>query len=383
MTGSPLQVSVVGAGLAGLTFAAAARARGIDVQVRDERPALGGGAALTLWPNALAALDQVGLGDAVRSIGAPVGGGVIRQADGALVRRIDPVAMVRALGEPLRAVDRGELQAVLLDAATGGEPSAVLLDAGVTDPRDVPGDLVVGADGYRSVVARHLDPAITERPAGYVAWRGVADLQVDPSLAGVVWGQRAEAGVVPMTGGRTYWFVTRAGEAEVWRPDTSLWPDPLPALIAATPASSVLQHTMLERDRPRRWHDGRHVVVGDAAHAMQPGLGQGGCTAIEDAIVLADLVADAVEAGRPLAAALSAYARRRRRRVVPMARAADTSGRLLHGPWSPWLQPAARRVPEPLLLASLARVASRDAGLRAVRRTAARRRGGMGRSAIT
>ena len=368
MTRSPLRVSVVGAGLAGLTFAAAARARDLEVEIRDERPALGGGAALSLWPNALAALDHLGLGDAVRSVGAPVGGGVIRHADGSLVRRIDPVAMVRALGEPIRAVERGELQEVLLDAATGGDPSLLQLDAGVTDPRDVPGDLVVGADGYRSMVARHLDPSIAEHPAGYVAWRGVADLAVDPSLAGVIWGRRAEAGVVPMTNGRTYWFVTRAGEADVWRPDASLWPDPIGDLIAATPASAVLQHAMFNRDRPRRWHDGRHVVIGDAAHAMQPGLGQGGCAAIEDGVVLADLLVDALEAGRPVASALTAYARRRRRRVVPMARAAGASGRLLHSLWSPWLHPAARRVPEPLLLASLARVGSRDAGLRAVRR---------------
>jgi len=353
------RVVVVGAGLAGLTFAAAMRRHGLDVEVRDERRSLGGGAGLTIWPNALAALDAIGLGDAVRDIGEPAAAAVIRRADGSLVRRLDPVAVVRALGEPARVVDRGELQLVIAEHA-----GPVTLDAGVADPGTIDADLVVGADGFRSAVARHLDPRLGERRAGYVAWRGVAPIAVDPSLAGVVWGASAEAGIAPMTGGRTYWFATRAGSAEVWRPDADLWPDPLPELIAATPAASVLQHEMLDRDQPRRWFDRRHVVIGDAAHAMQPGLGQGGCLAIEDAVVLADLWARRGGGSSTFAA----FERLRRPRATAALRASRSAGRLLHGPAGRAVATVARRTPEPLAMRAAARFASRDSGLRALAR---------------
>ncbi len=351
------RVVVVGAGLAGLTFAVAMRRAGLDVEVRDERASLGGGAGLTIWPNALAALDALELGDAVRDLGEPAASAVIRRADGSLVRHLDPVATVRALGEPARVVDRGELQALLAEHA-----GPLRLDAGVTDPATVDADLVVGADGFRSVVARHLDPGLRERSAGYVAWRGVAPIAVDPSLAGVVWGDRAEAGVVPMTSQRTYWFATRAGAADVWRPDAGLWPDPLPALIAATPAGTVLQHEMFDRDQPRRWFDERCVVIGDAAHAMQPGLGQGGCLAIEDAVVLASLWA-AHGGGR---ATFAMFERLRRRRVTAAVRASRTAGRLLHGRAGRALATVARRTPEPIAMRAAARFASRQSGLRAL-----------------
>ncbi|MFT4300020.1 MAG: FAD-dependent monooxygenase [Aeromicrobium sp.] len=348
------RVVVVGAGLAGLAFAIAARRAGLDLEVRDERPSLGGGAALTIWPNALAVLDALGLGDAVRDLGEPVAAGVIRRADGSLIRRIDPVAAVRALGEPARAVDRGELQALLAEHA-----GPVLLGAGVGDPSELDADVVVGADGFRSVVARHLDPGLAERPAGYAAWRGVAPLPIDVTSAGLVWGRGAEAGLLPLRGGRTYWFATRADGGDL---EPQAWPDPLPDLIAATPEATVLRHEMIDRDQPRRWHDDRHVVIGDAAHAMQPGLGQGGCLAIEDAVVLARLCA---ERG-PGRATFAEFERRRRPRVTAALRTARASGRTLHGPCARMAATVARRVPEPLALRFLARFASRASGVRAL-----------------
>ncbi len=353
---SPAPV-VIGGGLAGLTFAAALERAGIEVAVREERPALGGGAAITLWPNALAAFDAIGLGEAVRDLGEPAAAGVIRRHDGSLVRRLDPVASLRALGEPARVVDRGELQALLADRV-----SDIRVDTGVTDSAQLTelDGYVVGADGYRSVVARHLDPTLSETPAGYIAWRGVAPVPIDPGSAGVVWGARGEAGCVAMTGGRTYWFVTQT-DAD-WRPDPDRWPAPFADLIAATPASAVLRHEMFDRSQPRKWFDERHVVIGDAAHAMQPGLGQGGCLAIEDAVVLAQMWADR----GPGPATFAAFERRRRPRTFAALRASRRVGRLLHGRGVRIAATAARRTPTAVALRGVARFASREAGLRAL-----------------
>ncbi|MFT4187226.1 MAG: FAD-dependent monooxygenase [Aeromicrobium sp.] len=345
---------VIGAGLAGLAFAAAARQSGVEVEVREERAELGGGAGLTIWPNALVALDTLGLGEAVRDLGEPAASGVIRRGDGSLVRRLDPIATMRALGEPARVVDRGELQALLARAA-----GPVRLGAPLGDVAEVDADFVVGADGFRSVVARHLDPRLGECPAGYVAWRGVAPVAVDPTTAGVVWGDCAEAGAAPMRGGRTYWFATRADGGEL---DPADWPEPLPELIVATPTDQVLRHEMVDRDQPARWHDDRHVVLGDAAHAMQPGLGQGGCLALEDAVVLAGLWAEHGPGRRTFAE----FERRRRRRATAAQRSSRAAGKTLHSPRGQLAGTIARRAPETLALAALARFGSREAGLRAV-----------------
>lgn len=377
---------MVGAGLAGLAFAAAAGRHGHDVQVRDERPALGGGAALTLWPNALAALDRLDrdLAQAVRERAEPVAALTVRRADGGLIRRLDPTAVVRRLGEPLRVVDRGTLQGLLAEAV-GVEQ--ITLGAPVVDPTTdlatQPGDrvagehLVVGADGFRSVIARHLDPRMRESPAGYVAWRGIADHTLDPALAGVVWRGDAEAGAMPLPGGRTYWFITAAGATPESGPepdpDSGGWPAPFAELIAATGPEARWFHPMTDRTVPRHWHDTAHVVIGDAAHAMQPGLGQGGCTALEDAVSLADSLGAVASAPRgpdraaALTAALNAWERRRRRRVLPILRAARIAGATLHRPArTAALSPLARRTPEVVALTALARVASRAAGERSL-----------------
>jgi 2-polyprenyl-6-methoxyphenol hydroxylase-like FAD-dependent oxidoreductase len=75
---------------------------------------------------------------------------------------------------------------------------------------------VIGADGTRSVVARHLNGALTDRYVGYTAWRGVAEYAIDPDVAGEVLGPGIEFGHVPLGSDRTYWFATeRAPEGQV------------------------------------------------------------------------------------------------------------------------------------------------------------------------
>lgn len=107
--------TVVGAGIAGLAAAAGLARLGWDVTVIERGQATReDGAGLTLWPNALRALDAIGAGDAVRDIGAPVGGAVVRRADGKKLAEV-PVAELTARYGPLIAVHRTELHRVLAD----------------------------------------------------------------------------------------------------------------------------------------------------------------------------------------------------------------------------------------------------------------------------
>jgi 2-polyprenyl-6-methoxyphenol hydroxylase-like FAD-dependent oxidoreductase len=374
------QILVVGAGIAGLATAVALQRRGLDVTVIEERTDTTSGAGISIWPNALAALDEIGLGDAVRNAGGRVTAGALRWRDGSWLRHPSPLRLVKALGEPLVVIRRSTLTTILTNAiadgtmhhglsarelvTTGDGVRVTLSDATTREPA-----AVVGADGTRSVVARHLNGTLTDRYAGYTAWRGVADCTIDPDVAGEVMGPDIEFGHVPLGPDHTYWFATERapegriapqGELNYLKAKFASWTDPIPDVLAATDPADVLHNDLYDRDQARQWSRGPVVAVGDAAHPMRPHLGQGGCQGLEDAAILASFV----DRSDDLATAFSRFASFRKPRVRSLVRESAMIGRIVN------LRPAflsalASRAtvlgPEALLTRHLAAVASRSA----------------------
>ncbi|KXT56610.1 FAD-binding monooxygenase [Gordonia sp. QH-12] len=374
-----MRVVVVGAGIAGLTAAAALVRDGHDVVVLESRRQSTGGAGISLWPNALAALDWIGLGDAVRSQSARVGGGALRWRDGTWIRKPPPGALAAAAGEELAVILRGTLHEVLASALptdsvrtgvavqtvrTVGREAVVTLAGGA----QMRADLVVGADGTHSRIARGFNDRLSSRYAGYTAWRGVADISIDPDLAGEMIGPRSQFGAVPLPAGRTYWFATaQAPEAAVFDDERAEvarvgrgWPEPVDAVIAATPSSALMRHDLYDRPVARRWYDGRAVIIGDAAHPMRPHLGQGGCQAIEDSVVLAA----ALRTSAGPEDALQRFHDVRRRRVRRVVRESQMIGRIVNAPqtlfWGRVIR-GSRILPDRILLRHLCDIAGRDA----------------------
>ncbi len=374
------RIAVIGAGIAGLATAVALQARGYDVTVWEERTDFSNGAGISIWPNALAALDSLGLGDAVRAAGGRVTAGAVRWRDGSWLRRPDPQRIVRSLGEPLVVVRRSELTSILAGAlprgtvrtgmaarklAPGGTGVRVELSDGTADEVDG----LIGADGTHSLVARHLNGALHDHYVGYTAWRGVARFALDPELAGEVVGPGVEFGHVPLGAQLTYWFATeRTGEGGC-SPDGELdhllgdfadWARPIPEVLAATDPADVLRNDLYDRDPARRWCRGPVLVVGDAAHPMRPHLGQGGCQALEDAAILGAFLDRDDDVG----AAFAAFTAYRRHRVRAVVRESAMIGRIVNMR-PPWLSGLASRasalVPEPLLRRHLAGIAARSA----------------------
>lgn len=374
-------VVVAGAGIAGLAVAGALQRAGIEVLVLEERPEVSElGAGITLWPNALAALDALGVGDRVRDLSAAVDPGGVRRPDGGWQQRLDPTRARAVLGEQLRATERGTLIQVLGETV---DPGSIRTGSAVGS-FDVSGDGVlvhleggevveaaalVGADGFRSRVARTLHPGLRERYAGYTAWRAIAPVEV-PLVAATSTGEGCEVGYVPIGGGRTYWFATEpapegaaaaAGELEHLRARFAGWHDPIPSLAAATDPEVVIRHDIVDRASPDRWGSGPVTLVGDAAHAMRPHLGQGGCQALEGAAALALAIAGSDPASLP--AALRAYESGRRRRVRPIVRRSALLGRVIQqtGVRAAALSRLAGAAPQSLVLRQLASVAARSA----------------------
>lgn len=178
------QILVIGAGISGLATAVALQRRGHNVIVIEERSdTSSGGAGISIWPNALAALDEIGLGDAVRDSGGRVTAGALRWRDGTWLRRPARERLVKALGEPLVVIRRSALTEILADALADGTlhnglavrelvTTADGVRVRLSDSATWEADAVVGADGTRSVVARHLNGALIDRYVGYTAWRG-------------------------------------------------------------------------------------------------------------------------------------------------------------------------------------------------------------------
>ena len=364
-----MRVVVVGAGIAGLSAAVALHRDGHDVQVVERTAAGSRGAGISLWPNALAALDRIGAGGAVRAAGGSVTAGAVRWRDGSWIRRPDPDRLVRALGEPLVVIERGVLTAVLEDLLPPGT-----VRRGVDGPPDdhadpaSGADLLIGADGVGSAQAVRLNGPLPRTYCGYTAWRGVADTTIEPARAREVLGPRAQFGLVPLGADRTYWFATAQLPEGTFFDDELArvaafadgWAAPLPELVAATAPENLLRNDLHDRAVARRWTDGRTVLVGDAAHPMRPHLGQGGCQAIEDSVVLAACIA----ADRDVASACRRYEDVRRPRVTGIVRESKLIGRVLNGrPAAVWGTAVRATVlgPDVVLRAHLARIAGRDA----------------------
>ncbi|MFE2292976.1 FAD-dependent monooxygenase [Streptomyces sp. NPDC059452] len=363
---------VAGGGIGGLTAAVALSRRGWRVTVCERAPALTGiGAGIVLAPNALRALDSIGLGPEVWVGGALPAQVGVRTPDGAWLSRTGAGGTSSRYGLPTLAVHRG----FLIDAlAAALPPGVVRLGVPVSGVQDAGGtvvvrtsagelraDVVVAADGMRSVLRGQLFPRHPGlRHAGEAGWRAVlSGVGLPARSAAETWGRGERFGLVPLVDGRIYIYatavtgpgtksadraVTGPGAAPAYRGADpadhhaeltrrfGAWHDPIPALLDRLDRRNpepvaVLHHDFHELASPLpRFHSGRVALLGDAAHAMTPNLGQGGCQAIEDAVVLAHLLAGGGADDVP--AALAAYSEARHPRTTRISRRSRRIGEL-------------------------------------------------------
>jgi 2-polyprenyl-6-methoxyphenol hydroxylase-like FAD-dependent oxidoreductase len=304
------QAVIIGAGIGGLTAAVALHQRGWSVRVCERVAVVEPvGAGIAITPNALRALDTLGLGVSVRELGADTGLGGLRRPDGRWLAQTSGDAVERRFGEPVLVVLRSQLVELLV----GALPPAALrtgttvrgVEPGDTDHRarvsteagECDAELVVAADGLRSPVrAALLSDCPGPRYSGFTTWRLIASGQPDPPAE--TWGPGGLFGIMALRDGRTYGYAMAVAPQGVIYPDDQAelirrfgdWHEPIPQVLATTPAEAILRHDAYwMATRLPAYHVGRVALLGDAAHVMMPNLGQGGCQAIEDAVVLAHL----------------------------------------------------------------------------------------------
>lgn len=349
---SQLHVLVVGGATGGAATAlllARAGARVTLLEKVAQPRAVGAGIALA--ENGLAVLESFGLGPALAAHGRAVAIPLIVDARGRrLIAPPQPSPQVRMFR-------RSALQGLLLDALAaeprierhfGAEVVTAERDGRVTarvDGRTVAhhADLIVGADGVHSRVRASGRFGARERPPGIPYLRALVD--VDAAQGVEAWTGAGIFGSFAVEGG-TYFFAsagTRACRRAIEQRDLpnlrAVWartyPPSIPLLAAVRSFDDLILNRVL-RVECRQWVDGRLVLLGDAAHAMAPNLGQGANSALVDAAVLLDELRRAPD----LAAGLDQYQQRRRPAVADVARTSATMGALaeLTNPVARWLR---------------------------------------------
>jgi FAD-dependent urate hydroxylase len=307
-----LKVIIIGAGIGGLTAGVALSQIGYDVEIYDRvnelRPA---GAGISLWSNGVKVLNSLGLSQQIAQVGGLMDQMQYLSHTGELLNHISLNPLVEAVGQRPYPVTRTDLQQLLLEAFPGSvklnakcvavEANDQQVTAVFEDGDRATGDVLIAADGIRSILRQFvLQTEVQPRYGGYVNWNGLVDAspELAPQNTWVIYvGEHKRASMMPVSHDRVYFFLDvpmpydqAAPVADIQTELTHFfqgWAEPVQTLIQRLnpeTTNRLLIHDLGPIDRMVR---GRVALLGDSAHATCPDLGQGGCQAMEDVVVLA------------------------------------------------------------------------------------------------
>ena len=364
-----MDVIVVGAGLGGLAAAVGMHRAGHTVTLLERAPeSRETGAGIGIMPNGVLALDALGVGGAIRERAhAVTEASGFRDRLGRPLLISDQARVAEEVGAPFAVVPRRWLSALLAEALP---ERTIRWDHAVTTPTGHDADLVVAADGAHSKLRAALFPEHPGlRGSGEITARAISPRPATPLACGELLDHRTGArfGCMPMSADAVYWYATWRGEnalspagggrpavtvtetRRALRDDRADWHPCVAALIDAAADVHVVETAQLVRPLPRL-AVGRVALLGDAAHAMTPDLGQGACQAFEDAVTLASALGSDVTD----AAALARYDELRRPRTGARQRCRQMHRLLtLRGPAGRLRDAALRRVPTRTLAAQM------------------------------
>ncbi len=263
---------IIGSGIAGLSAAIALRKAGLQVALFERAAQLTEvGAGISLWSNALRALDKIGAGAVVRQRMEPLRRSEFRGKDGFLVAVTFPASKLEAaLGQRpvLGMIHRAELVESLAgcipkDIARYGYEAKAVRELGehveveFTNGHREVADLVIGADGIHSKIRSLLGDDSPPRYSGYTCFRGVAQrpASIEPGYMGEWWGRGSRVGMATLSNNRVYWWLTinapqnlRVDDKRTWlRERFHGWAEPIPALLSSTPDDAFLQNDIIDR----------------------------------------------------------------------------------------------------------------------------------------
>ena len=299
------RIAIVGAGVAGIALAIVATKLGYQVTLYERDTEVSSiGAGVTLWPNAMFVLQQMGLDKEIIAMGGVPS--YMRQFDqyGVQQGELNIAAVNDLSGYPSVTILRRDLMRILARA---------LADLGVNiqfncliTTADINGlkqkfDLVVGADGRMNSIVRHaLYPEqVQPRYQGFINIIGISQLEgsVLNNAIHDYRGMGERFGIVPIKTGECYWAAGWSANMDKERPVSAWyqelqqrflhWPNPVQQVLKSSETNSLKLIFVHDLDPLPYWHRDNVLIIGDAAHAPLPTSGQGACQALEDAWHLA------------------------------------------------------------------------------------------------
>ncbi len=312
-----MKAIVIGGGIGGACAAIALKRFGIETAVyeavKEIKPV---GAAISIWPNGVKCLNYLGMKDALRELGGNMRFMAYKEyQQGQTMTRFSMDPLIKSVGEQPYPVARAELQSMLLDTygrdqvqfgkrVTHVEESAGSVTAWFDDGTSATGDLLIAADGTHSVIRQHVLGYATERRyAGYVNWNGL--VEIDESIAPAdQWttfvGEGKRVSLMPVSGNRFYFFFDVPLPKGLLQDRTTVredlqgyfagWAEPVQKLISQINPETTNRVEIHDIDPFMQLVKGRIALLGDAGHSTTPDIGQGGCAAMEDAVVLANML---------------------------------------------------------------------------------------------
>ncbi|KYP13643.1 FAD-dependent monooxygenase [Flavihumibacter sp. CACIAM 22H1] len=339
-----MQVAIIGAGIGGLTTALALQKAGIEVIVYEAAPAIKSvGAGIILAINALQVMRQLGLYEQIAQQGNRMDTMTIAKADFSPLTIVPLTRFSKQFGLQNYAIHRADLHALLAGAigyehiclnkrlkAIGRSGHGYALQ--FEDDSLVEAPFVIAADGIHSTIRQQLFAENRIRSAEQVCWRGLVAFSLPEHYrqdALEAWGKGIRFGMAAIGKGIVYWYlVVDAALDQPGIPLTDFVKDFHPlasSIIEASPKEKIFKSLLTDLLPVQEWNKERICLLGDAAHATTPNLGQGACQAIEDAYVLGELAKK-----YPLEEVFHLYPQIRRAKAHTIVRRSWTLGKAAH-----------------------------------------------------
>jgi len=316
-----MKAAIIGAGIGGLTAAIALRQAGIDFEIFEAAPVLKPvGAGIVMASNAMQVFQRLGIEQRIIKAGLEIANAYGVDQNFKLISALrvrEKVTSQYGIGS--YAFHRGRLQQVLLDQLdtnkihlnkklTALNQTKQRVSFSFEDGASAEADLAIGADGIKSKVRKNTFGEIPLRYSGQTCWRGMTAFTLPADKQGnsyEMWGNQKglRFGFVPTATDEVYYFTTVHTAAngiddpdqvkEILLNTYSCFGTLATQIIEATPKENIIRSDIFDLKPIPRWWNGRVALLGDAAHATTPNLGQGGCQAVEDAYVIAKCLKEA------------------------------------------------------------------------------------------
>jgi len=313
---------IIGGGIGGLTTAIALAQRGISATVFEAAPEIRAvGAGIIMATNAMQVLQRLGLADKVKEKGYRLTGGQIADQNWRPIQTIFADYAIQKFGVGSYAIHRAALQQILFQelpvgtvhlnhklesVKRSGDKVRVTFANGFEDEAD----FVIGADGIKSAVRQSRFEEAEYRYSGQTCWRATVNTSIPQKLeksAFELWGSQPGLrwGMVPVTSNQIYFYATVCAPAGERDDINTLVPslvqqfgefgETVTNLLAKTDPRNIIRTDIYDFAPIKKWYQGPIALLGDAAHATTPNLGQGGCQAVEDAYVIAKTLSEHVD----------------------------------------------------------------------------------------